>query len=149
MTGYLARLKAKIQEKPIAHKLSKLLKAPFDSFGSDRSSHVCPNQARCEKPFDSFGSGQGRGFSENGGVSAGLPEPQERIGMAAGSVPECYLEAWARLQCQRPWPSSLGAHRRLRRQSCAAVPRPESSVRKPRSRRRALRVRCPSGARAL
>jgi hypothetical protein len=58
---------------------------------------------KLEKPFDTFGSGQGRGFSENGGVSAGLPELQERIGMAAGSVPERYLDTWAWLQCQRPW----------------------------------------------
>jgi hypothetical protein len=29
-------------------------------------------------------------------------EIEERKGMAAGGVPEPYLDAWARLQCQRP-----------------------------------------------
>jgi hypothetical protein len=129
MTGYLARLKAKIQEKPIPHELSKRLKGPFGGFGSGQGEHVCRNQAQPEKPFDSFGSSQGMGFSEIGGSPAGLPELQERIGMAAGSVPERYLDTWARLQCQRPWPSSLGAHRRppspiLRSSPSARIKRP-------------------------
>jgi hypothetical protein len=99
MTGYLARLKAKIQEKPKPHELSKLPKAPFDSFDSDRGRHICPNRPQHEKPFDSFGSDKGKGFSDNEGLPAEL---QERIGMAAGSVPERYLDAWARLQVRQP-----------------------------------------------
>jgi hypothetical protein len=44
-----------------------------------------------------------------GGIAP--PEPheadlEERKGMAAGAVPEPYLEAWARLQCQRPFGAS-------------------------------------------
>ena len=35
MTGYLATSKAKIQEKPKPHELSKLPKAPFHSFDGD------------------------------------------------------------------------------------------------------------------
>ena len=33
-------------------------------------------------------------------------ELQEPIGMASGSLPERYLDAWARLQCQRPFGAS-------------------------------------------
>jgi hypothetical protein len=65
MSRYLARLKAKIGQKPIPYELPKLPKGGFDSFGSYR----------------------GRGFS--------------RKGMAAESVPEPYLDAFARLQCQK------------------------------------------------
>jgi hypothetical protein len=41
MTGYLATSKAKIQEMPKPHELSKLPKAPFDSFDGDRGRHIC------------------------------------------------------------------------------------------------------------
>ena len=44
------------------------------------------------------------------GVSASLAEPldaeadaiEERAALAADCVPACYLDAWARIQCQRP-----------------------------------------------
>ena len=80
MSRYLARLKAKIGQKPIPYELPKLPKGGFDSFGSYR----------------------GRGFSRNDGP----PDPdeaeiEERKGMAAESVPEPYLDAFARLQCQK------------------------------------------------
>ncbi len=45
MNEYLARLKAKIQEKPIPQELPKLSKPPFGSFGSDQGRHVCRNDA--------------------------------------------------------------------------------------------------------
>jgi hypothetical protein len=81
MNEYLARLKAKIREKPIPQELTKLSKPPFVSFVSDQDREV-------------FGIDK-------------LPEPnpaeiEERKGMAADSVPESYLDAWARLQCQKP-----------------------------------------------
>jgi hypothetical protein len=70
MNEYLARLKAKIQEKPPRN----LTKGGFDGFVSDRGRYV-------------FGIGK-------------LPEPdlveiEERKGMASDSVPERYLDAWA------------------------------------------------------
>jgi hypothetical protein len=40
MNEYLARLKAKIQEKPIPQELTKLTKGGFDGFVSDRGRHV-------------------------------------------------------------------------------------------------------------
>jgi hypothetical protein len=81
MNEYLARLKAKIQEKPIPQELTKLTKGGFDGFVSDRGRHV-------------FGIDK-------------LPEPdpveiEERKGMASDSVPERYLDAWARFQLQCP-----------------------------------------------
>jgi hypothetical protein len=53
--------------------------------------------------FNCRGSDQGGRLPEIGGLPAGLrAELQERIGMAAGSVPERYFDAWARLQVQKP-----------------------------------------------
>jgi hypothetical protein len=48
--------------------------------------------------------------SDQGSLVFGIDRPpendeaeiEERKGMAADSVPEAYLDAWARLQCQRP-----------------------------------------------
>jgi hypothetical protein len=79
MSRYLARLKAKIGQKSIPYELPKLPKGGFDSFGSDL----------------------GRGSSRNDG----LPDPdeteiEERMGIAANSVSEPYLDAFGRLQCQ-------------------------------------------------
>ena len=37
---------------------------------------------------------------------------EERAALAADSVPACYLDAWARLQCQRPFSIDLDAWRR-------------------------------------
>ena len=81
MNEYLARLKAKIQEKPIPQELTKLSKPPFVSFVSDQDRDVF----EIDK----------------------LPEPnpaeiEERKGMASDSVPEPYLDVWARLQCHPP-----------------------------------------------
>ena len=81
MTGYLARLKAKIQEKPIPQELPKLSKPPFDSFGSDPGRHV----SGIDRPAEP--------------VEAEL---EERKGLAKDSVPERYLDAWARFQFQCP-----------------------------------------------
>jgi hypothetical protein len=81
MNEHLARLKAKIQEKPVTQELSKLPKPPFVSFGSDRGRHVSGIDKRPE------------------------PDPaelEERKAMAMGGVPDRLLDAWARLQCQRP-----------------------------------------------
>jgi hypothetical protein len=81
MTGYLARLKAKIQEKPKPHELSKLPKATFDSFGSDRGRRVFGFDKRPEPDPAEF---------------------EERKAMASDSVPERYVDAWARFQLQCP-----------------------------------------------
>src|SRR5208283_4525901 len=52
----------------------------------------------------------GGGSSANKGVSGHVTAPttvdwdaiEERAGLAADSVPACYLDAWARLNCQKP-----------------------------------------------
>ena len=52
----------------------------------------------------------------NGGVSSPVTAPlvddldaiEERAGLAADCVPACYLDAWARLQCQRPFTIDFG-----------------------------------------
>jgi hypothetical protein len=80
MSRYLARLKAKNRQDPIPYELPKLPKGGFDSFGSY----------------------PGRGFSRNDGPPGpDEDEIEERKGMAAGSVLEPYLDAFARLQCQK------------------------------------------------
>jgi hypothetical protein len=80
MSRYLARLKAKIGQKPIPYELPKLPKGGFDS-------------------FDSY---PGRGFPRNDGPPGpDEAEIEERKGMAAGRVPEPYLDAFARLKCQK------------------------------------------------
>ena len=81
MNEYLARLKAKIQEKPIPQELTKLTKGGFDGFVSDQGRHV-------------FGIDK---LTEPDPV-----EIEERKGMAPGSVPERYLDARARFQLQCP-----------------------------------------------
>jgi hypothetical protein len=81
MNEYLVRLKTKIQEKPIPQELTKLTKGGFDGFVSDRGRHVFG----IDKPPE--------------------PDPveiEERKVLAADSVPEPYLDAWARLQVQKP-----------------------------------------------
>ena len=58
--------------------------------------------------------------SANEGVSSPVTAPladdldaiEERAAMAADRVPACYLDAWARLQCQRPFSIDLDAWRR-------------------------------------
>ncbi|HEY8032037.1 MAG TPA: hypothetical protein VIF02_06595 [Methylocella sp.] len=90
-------MKAKIQEKPLPHELPKPPKVAFDKFGSEQGEHVRRNHTQPQMPFDSFGRSQSSGFSE----IRGLPEFQERIGMAAGSVPETYLEGRVPLQLDR------------------------------------------------
>ena len=80
MSRYLTRLKAKIGQKPIPYELPKLPKGGFDSFDSEL----------------------GRGFPRTDGLPNPYePEIDERMGMAAESVPEPYLDAFARLQCQK------------------------------------------------
>jgi hypothetical protein len=44
--NYLEMLKAELQEKPLGDELSKLPKAPFDSFGSDWGGHVSQTESR-------------------------------------------------------------------------------------------------------
>ena len=72
-------LNAGIQEKHLPKELTKLTKPSFGSFDSDHGSHI----SEYLSPSDPT-------------------ELEERKGMTMGSVPEPYLDAWARLQCQKP-----------------------------------------------
>jgi hypothetical protein len=103
MSRYLARLKAKNGPKPIPHELPKLPKEGFDSFDSYPGRDFSRNDGAKPDPFGSFGSDQGgRVFGIDGAPEPDGVEVEERAGMAMDSVPEPYLDAWARLQCQRP-----------------------------------------------
>jgi len=70
-----------IQEKHLPHELPQPSKGPFGTFGTSQG---------------------GRVFGVDGAPEPDGVELEERAGMAADSVPEPYLDAWARLQCQRP-----------------------------------------------
>lgn len=83
--SYLARLKAKIAETPLPDKLTELTK------GASVSS-VSP---------------QGGGFCRNAPGKDALAESvrdalEERATLCAGVIPAAYLDAWARLNHQRP-----------------------------------------------
>ena len=67
--------------RPLPHELQKLPKGSFVGFVSDQGSRF----SGIDRPPDPDEA-----------------EIEERKGMAADSVPEAYLDAWARLQCQRP-----------------------------------------------
>ena len=77
--SYLARLKALVGEKRPPREPTELTKAPSVSFVSDQGSHV------------SFDDGASQAAIE------------ERAGLAADCVPAVYLDAWARLNCQKPF----------------------------------------------
>jgi hypothetical protein len=77
--SYLARLKALVGEKRPPREPTELTKAPSVSFVSDRGRHV------------SFDDGASQAAIE------------ERAGLAADGVPAVYLDAWARLNCQKPF----------------------------------------------
>jgi hypothetical protein len=74
MTGYVARFKTLLAINSPTPQTDKSDKRASVSFVSDQGSHVCGDEAAIE----------------------------ERGGLAAGRVPAAYLDAWARLQCQRP-----------------------------------------------
>jgi hypothetical protein len=88
MSAYLDRLKAittKNGEKPLSNELSKPSKEAFEPFEGNRDRGFCRNDSALDRQHD--------------------PDPvelDERKGVASDSVPERYLDAWARLQCQRP-----------------------------------------------
>jgi hypothetical protein len=75
MSRYLERLKTHLAERQLSKEPTKLTKGAFVSFVSD----------------------PGSPFSE---AEAAV---QERAGLAAGRVPAIYLDAWARLNCQKPF----------------------------------------------
>jgi hypothetical protein len=83
MSRYLARLKELTQsgEKPLPEDPTKPPKAPFVSFGGCVGRCIPESEA----------------LSDDEEI-----EVEERAGIAMGSVPELYLDAWARLQVQRP-----------------------------------------------
>jgi hypothetical protein len=74
--SYLARLKTLLHEKPLPEELTKPTKGASVSFVSDHGSPFC-----ADEDADAI---------------------EERAALAADRVPGCYLDAWARLQCQRP-----------------------------------------------
>jgi hypothetical protein len=81
MNKYLARLKATIQENPLPGQVSKVPKAPSVTFVTGDGRRV----SRIDAPPE--------------------PDPvalEERRSMVSDSVPERYLDAWARLRCQCP-----------------------------------------------
>ncbi len=87
MSRYLARLKA------VTAKNSETRLPDEPSKGS---------KARLELskgPFEPFEGRRGSSFSRNDGSEADI---EERAALAAGDVPGVYLDAWARLQCQKP-----------------------------------------------
>ena len=77
--NYLARLKARAtDQKRQGNYPSKPSKAPFEGYDGDSGGRVLP-------------------------FSSKLTEDEaERAALAADSVPAVYLDAWARMQCQRP-----------------------------------------------
>jgi hypothetical protein len=84
MSRYLARLKALVAEDACTRLTDKTDARAFVTFVSDQSSPVSDDESAIE----------------------------ERAGLAADSVPPCYLNAWARLQCQRPSYATEEAWRR-------------------------------------
>jgi hypothetical protein len=74
MTGYLARLKTLLAEDTPTRQTDRTDKSPSVSFVSDQGSRFFPDEAAIE----------------------------ERAGLAADRVPPVYLDAWARLNCQKP-----------------------------------------------
>ncbi len=74
MSRYLARLKRLLAEKGSSEEPTKLTEGTFVGFVGDQGSRFCDDEALIE----------------------------ERAAMAADRVPAGYLDAWARLQCQRP-----------------------------------------------
>ena len=77
--SYLARLKALVGEKRPPRQLTELTEGASVGFVSDPGRHV------------SFDDGASQAAIE------------ERAGLAADCVPPVYLDAWARLNCQKPF----------------------------------------------
>jgi hypothetical protein len=75
MSRYLARLKALIAEDTDTRLTDATDKSPCVSFVSEQGSALCDDECAIE----------------------------ERAALAADSVPACYLDAWARFQCRRPF----------------------------------------------
>jgi hypothetical protein len=78
MTGYLTRLKTLLAQSSPTRQTDKTDESPSVSFVSDQGRHVSGDE----------------------GAEAGAIE--ERAGLAADRVPPIYLDAWARLNCQKP-----------------------------------------------
>ena len=78
--SYLARLKTLLHEKPLPEELTKPTKGAYVSFVSDQDSRFCAGE-----DADAI---------------------EERAGLAADCVPAVYLDAWARLNCQKPFAAS-------------------------------------------
>ena len=81
MSKYLARLNAIIQEKPLPKEPSKPSKVAFEPFEGDQGRRV----SGIDNPSEPDEA-----------------ELEERKGIAMGSVPERFLDAWAHLQVQKP-----------------------------------------------
>jgi hypothetical protein len=75
MSRYLARLKALIAEDAPTRPTAETDKSSCVSFVSDQGSPLCDDESAIE----------------------------ERAALAADSVPACYLDAWARLNHQKPF----------------------------------------------
>ena len=74
MSRYLARLQRLLAKERAPAELTELTDGAFVGFVSDQGSPFCEDESAIE----------------------------ERAALAADRVPACYLDAWARLQCQRP-----------------------------------------------
>ena len=79
--SYLARLKALIGEK----------------------GRPCDPAKPAKAPFDGFAGGGGSPFSPNLDALDLADAIEERVALAAGRVPPVFLDAWARLNCQKPF----------------------------------------------
>jgi hypothetical protein len=97
MSRYLERLKTLLAEKRLPEQPTKPTKPPSVGFDSDQGRHVSRDDGAEADPSVSSVSSQSRHVSDD---EAAI---EERAGLAADRVPPVYLDAWARLNCQKPF----------------------------------------------
>ena len=107
--SYLARLKAILRENRPSQQLTELTQVASVSFVSDRGSPISGR----EGPSVSSVSGGGSPFSPDLDALDLADVIEERAALAAGRVPAAFLDAWARLNCQRPFDLSDTDWRRV------------------------------------
>jgi hypothetical protein len=99
MTGYLARLKTLLAEKPPPEELTELTKGASVSFVRNQVSLVSEG----EGAFVSSVSNRSRNVSGDDDTETFDADAiEERAALASDRVPACYLEAWARLNHRNP-----------------------------------------------
>jgi len=86
MSRYITRLKALLAENSSTRQTDKTDRGAFVGFVGDQGRHVSVDDSAETHEGDSI---------------------VERAALAADGVPACYLDGWARLQCQRPFSMDL------------------------------------------